>query len=150
MQVSIAQSPLSQSFLAMYQQPAASSNGAAAGPAKTIADAAPQADTETVTLHTDIGSLTLHASLQAGPVQAPEVFAEIWKDGVKIGSVYTDGRAVMPSISAGVVAGISGSAVPYIQAEQISRMVGGEVRYVDMPALHVANTRNQLRAAYGA
>jgi hypothetical protein len=77
----------------------------------------------------------------------PEIFAEIWKDGMKIGVVYTDGQAILPN-SGGATAG-NGAMPAYMRAQQISQEVGGEVRLVNIPALQVAQTRVQLQAAYG-
>lgn len=79
----------------------------------------------------------------------PEVFAEIWKDGVRVGSVYTDGQAKLPSSLGGPPLSGNGPMYARLRAEEISRQVGGEVRYVNMPALQVEQTRMQLRAAYG-
>jgi hypothetical protein len=115
------------------------------------ADAAPAAnqDGEIVSLHDPKAAQAAVAAPAAAP-PAPEVFAEIWKDGVKIGSVYTDGTATLPAHANGLTAGVHAGTRPYIQAQELSRIVGGEVRYVDLPALQVARTRNQLRTAYGA
>lgn len=131
----------------MPQQQAAFAAGGQAG-ARSQAEAAPAAapDGEAVSLHSS-AEVQAAQSLQQGAASAqPEVFAEIWKDGMRIGSIYTDGRAVM---AAGAGVPLGGGGLPYLQAQEISRRVGGEVRYVDLHALHVAQTRGQLRAAYG-
>lgn len=113
-------------------------------------DTAPSAavpETDTVSLQSP------PPAAQQAPAKsrAPEVFAEIWKDGKKIGNVYTDGTAIMPTTDAGIAAGSYFNApMPYARAQEISRMVGGEMRVVDLKALQVAQTRNQLRSAYGA
>jgi hypothetical protein len=147
LQVAAAQSPLSQSSLPMYQQQTAFAAGGQIA-TRTQAEAAPatKPEGEAVSLHTTAEIQASQSSQPAAANLQPEVFAEIWKDGMRIGSIYTDGRAVMAA-GAGIPLGAGG--LPYLQAQEISRRVGGEVRYVDMHALHVAQTRGQLRAAYG-
>ena len=144
LQVSAAQSSSSQSYLAMYQRQATSAGTASANPATAPAA---EADTETVSLHVDAAAPSVAQETAAAP--SAEVFAEIWKDGSKIGTVYTDGQAVLPALTTGHVAAGQGAGHPYLRAQEISRMVGGEVRYVDLPALQVARTRAQLRSTYG-
>ncbi len=148
----VAQSPLSQSSLAMYQQQGMPANDSSSPAAKPEAQPTAAPQTETVSLHTATELQALGAAKQAAAAagQPPEVFAEIWREGMKIGSIYTDGRATLAPSAAGIAAGPGGSSLPFLRAQEISRMVGGEVRYVDMQALHVAQTRSQLRAAYGA
>lgn len=150
----VAQSPLSQSSLAMYQRQGMPASDSAAPAVKAEAQPADSqaAGTETVSLHTAAELQAMGATQQAASTAGhpPEIFAEIWKDGMRIGTVYTNGEAVMSPPSAGVTGGGQGSTMPYLRAQEISRMVGGEVRYVDLPALQVAQTRSQLRAAYGA
>lgn len=153
MQVSVAQSPLSQSSLAMYQRPGTPANdtSTAAHKAEAAPLVTPAPATETVSVHpaAEAQALATASQTAAPAAQVPEVFAEIWKDGMRIGSIYTDGQAIMAPGSAAIAGGSSG-AVPYMRAQEVSRIAGGEVRYVDMHALHVAQTRSQLRAAYGA
>ncbi|HEX8986562.1 MAG TPA: hypothetical protein VF816_01270 [Rhodocyclaceae bacterium] len=148
--ITAAQSPLSQSALASYQHQAGfAGNGASpVAPTPPSGEAAePQQQSEVVSLHP---AAAIEASRQTSAGPTAEVFAEIWKDGMKIGTVYTDGHAVLPNYSTGLVGGGRGPATAYLEAQAISRMVGGEVRFVDLPALRVAQTRTQLRAAYGA
>lgn len=132
----------------MYQRQAlAATGGQSPAQAEAAASAAQAGDT--VSLSGDAATPAADAP-QAGRYDQPaEVFAEIWKDGTKIGTVYTDGQAVLPSSAASAAAG-HGATRPYLRAQEISRLVGGEVPYVDIPALQVAQTRAQLRAAYGA
>lgn len=106
----------------------------------------PVQETDTVTLHGNAATGALNSTQDASSSQPPEIFAEIWKDGMKIGVVYTDGQAALGGMSTSG----SGAMVPYLRAEEISQQVGGEVRYVNIPALRVAQTRTQLRAAYGS
>lgn len=118
-------------------------------PASAAADHPPAKESETAavaTPETDTVSLRGDAALvqDSTPSQPSEVFAEIWKDGMKIGVVYADGQATLPSAAG------NGAMSPYLRAEEISRQVGGEVHYVDIPAFKVAQTRAQLRAAYGS
>lgn len=154
--VAVAQSPLSQSSLAMYQRPPTAANDGAAPDAKPqrplpAAEAAAPA-TEVVSLHGAAEIQAAAAAQQAprGTAQMPEVFAEIWKDGMRIGRIYTDGQAVMSVNASGMVNGSGSAAIPFLRAQEVSRMVGGEVRLVDLQALKVAQTRSQLHAAYGA
>lgn len=115
-------------------------------PAANAAVPAPAPAGEVVTLH---GDGTAPAPVAGGAfVQPPEVFAEIWKAGMKIGVVYTDGQAVLPNSPEGTTAG-NGAMFAYMRAQQISQELGGEVRLVNIPALQVAQTRAQLQAAYG-
>jgi hypothetical protein len=151
-QVTVAQSPLSQSSLTTYQRPGTPANdgGTSAPKAAAAPIAAPAPATDTVSVHPAAEAQALVAARQtvAPAAQLPEVFAEIWKDGMRIGSIYTDGQAVMSPGAAAIVGGGS-STLPYLRAQEVSRIAGGEVRYVDLHALHVAQTRNQLRSAYG-
>ena len=148
----VAQSPLSQSSLALYQRQGTAANDSSSAAAKTPEAppiAAPQTDVVSLRTATELQAMGAAKQAATAAGQPPEVFAEIWRDGMKIGSIYTDGRATLAPSAAGIAAGPGGSSLPYLRAQEISRMVGGEVRYVDMQALHVAQTRSQLRAAYG-
>jgi len=146
-QVSSASSS-SWSSLAAYKQPdAASANDS---PAAIVADAAPAESTaaETVTLHGGpVAEAAAAARMPSQTGASPEVFAEIWKDGMKVGVVYADGEAVLPITPGGI--GNSGGRYPYMRAEEVAQQIGGEVHYVNLPALQLAQTRAQLRAAYG-
>lgn len=130
------------------QAPPASADG----PAKQGGETAtiPAQASDTVSLHGSAATGALNPAQNAASNQPPEIFAEIWKDGRKIGVVYTDGQAALPSMLGGMSTSGSGTMVPYLRAEEISQQVGGEVRYVNLPALKVAQTRAQLRAAYGS
>lgn len=92
------------------------------------------------------------AALEAGQskVYEPpaEIFAEIWKDGMRVGAVYTDGQADLSGAHGGKTLG-NGPMYAQARAEELSRRIGGEVRYVDVAALQVAQVRTQLRSAYG-
>lgn len=149
MQVSVVPSSSSQSSLAMNQRQMTSSSGsnaATAVPTDAITGTAQSSNSVALNLSTQAQTATGNSQ----PNRPPEVFAEIWRDGIRIGSVYTDGTAVLSGSNARV-AGTAGSiALPYLEAQRISAMLGGEVRYVDMGALQVAQTRSQLRSAYGA
>ena len=137
----------------MYQRQAVQVPDATAAAPKAELKATPSVaqETDTVSLQSLQEAPRPDTAQPIAPGPPPEVFAEIWKDGVKIGSVYTNGQAVLPSVGAGVATGSHNSArMPYVRAQELSLMVGGEVRYVDLRALQVAQTRNQLRTAYGA
>ena len=108
------------------------------------------AETDTVSLHGNTATQSAAATQNGASAQAPEVFAEIWKDGMKLGTVYTNGEAALPAAFAGMAVGSGGTTYAYMRAEEISRQVGGEVRFVNIPALQVAQTRAQLRSAYGS
>jgi hypothetical protein len=69
---------------------------------------------------------------------------------MKVGVVYTDGQAVLPDRLGGTISSSNGAMFAYMRAQEISQQVGGEVHFVNMPALQVAQTRAQLRSAYGA
>lgn len=146
MQIStISQSSLWSSLTAPDRQADTAVAGATL-PMPTAEAAAPAGETG------DVVSLSGNAAApaEAGerlPGPAAEVFAEIWKDGMKIGVVYTDGQAMLPNVG-GATAG-NGAMPAYMRAQQISQQVGGEVRLVNIPALQVAQTRAQLQAAYG-
>lgn len=146
MQVSSAQSSSSWSSLANFARPAAGE-----GKATPAADALPIAanDQETVDVHAlDASGKPAVANQQTTAEAQSEVFAEIWKDGMKIGAVYTDGQAELAGAYGGTTLG-SGALYAQMRAEDISRQVGGEVRFVNLPALQVAQVRAQLRTAYG-
>lgn len=144
MQISSAQSS-AWSSLAMLDRKAMP---AADGQAMEGSEAAavPVQATDTVSLHGSAAARTPDPAQGAASGPPPEVFAEIWKNGMKIGEVYTDGQAALPS----GMAASGGAKLPYLRAEEISQQVGGEVRYVNIPALQAAQTRAQLRAAYGS
>ena len=134
----------------MYNRQAASEP--ASQPSATGSDVTPvaAAETDTVSLHGATATQPTTAPQDSGSGQAPEVFAEIWKDGMKVGTVYTNGEAALPAALAGMTVGSGGTTYAYMRAEEISRQVGGEVRFVNISALQVAQTRAQLRAAYAA
>lgn len=123
-----------------------------AAPASVVAATPPAVapESETVSLHAPAQIEAVDQARAAALPHLPEVFAEIWKDGMKIGSIYTDGHADLSTLDASVAASLRGTPHPYLQAQEISRMVGGEIRFVDLQALQVAQRRSQLRAAYGA
>ncbi|HEX5392211.1 MAG TPA: hypothetical protein VFW68_02965 [Rhodocyclaceae bacterium] len=75
------------------------------------------------------------------------VYAEIWKDGVKVGQVYSDGRVQ----SNGAVTNSDGTAAvsAQLRAQELASQVGGEVRYPGQEAAKANKMRAQLRAAYG-
>lgn len=118
---------------------------------KTIAAALPVAAEDDVVAVQPLDADGM-AALEAGQNKAfappPEVFAEIWKNGMKIGAVYTDGKAELSGAYGGTSLG-NGAMYAQARAEALSRQVGGEVRYVDVAALQVAQVRSQLRSAYG-
>jgi hypothetical protein len=137
----------------MYQQQGMPASDSASPAVKTEAQpSAAPATTDTVSLSAPGEQQAAGAAKQATAAIAhpPEVFAEIWKDGMKIASVYTDGQAVTSAASVGMAGIGQGSPMPYLRAQELSRMMGGEVKFVDLHALQVAQTRSQLRAAYGA
>lgn len=86
----------------------------------------------------------------ARTLHPPEVFAEIWKDGMRVGTIYTDGEAALAGGIDASPLGARGAMYARMHAEELSRRVGGEVRYVNLDALRIAQNREQLRAAYGA
>jgi len=133
----------------MYKHQAAPTSGD--GQAAENGDATPNPvqESDTVSLQGDAAIQAVSAAQNGTSSQPPEVFAEIWKDGMKVGTVYTDGQAVLSNAPSGMTMGGNGAAFAYIRAEEISQQVGGEVRYVNIPALQIAQTRSQLRAAYG-
>lgn len=143
---SISQSPLFASLATPDRQANAAPTEAAPLPGTQAAVPPPAPAGEVVTLHADGAAPPPTAG--AGFAPPPEVFAEIWKGGMKLGVVYTDGQAVLPSAPTGAMAG-NGTMFAYQRAQQISQEVGGEVRLVNIPALQVAQTRAQLQAAYG-
>lgn len=118
---------------------------------KAVAAALPVAAEDDVVAVQPIDAEGL-AALEAGQNKAfeppSEVFAEIWKNGMKIGAVYTDGKAELSGAYGGTSLG-NGAMYAQARAEALSRQVGGEVRYVDVAALQVAQVRSQLRSAYG-
>lgn len=136
------------SSLGMFNKP-----GTAEGDGKTSEAAATlpgiTAD-ETVTVQAlDEGSMAALEANQSKVYEPPaEVFAEIWKDGVRVGAVYTDGQAELSGSHGGKTLG-NGPMYAQARAEELSRQIGGEVRYVDVAALQVAQVRTQLRSAYG-
>lgn len=87
------------------------------------------------------------------------VYAEIWKDGVRIAAVHTNG-AITPSFGLNWLP-MAGNDIGVAQrrANELARAVGGEVRYASlgrpnetMPPPVDARTermRAKLRAAYG-
>jgi hypothetical protein len=121
--------------------------------AKKVADPAVAVlDQEIVTVHAaNDAAVSGNATTRSlSPAQAPEVFAEIWKDGMRVGRVYTNGQAELANALGGSSFGASGAMYAQMRAEQISQEVGGEVRYTNLDALKLAQTRDQLRSAYGA
>lgn len=140
----VSPSSLLSSLTTLDRQANAAPTDAAPLPAANAAVPPPAPAGEVVTLHADGPAPVASASF----AQPPEVFAEIWKAGMKIGVVYTDGQAVLPNSPEGTTAG-NGTMFAYMRAQQISQEVGGEVRLVNIPALQVAQTRAQLQAAYG-
>jgi len=116
----------------------------------------------------DATRLTLSSAAQASvgdqPFARPQapgaVYAEIWKDGVRIATVHTNG-VVTPALGLTwhAVAG-DDPGVAQRRADELARAVGGEVRYVSnneraneaSPPPVDARTermRARLRAAYG-
>lgn len=133
----------------MYQrQPAPADAPLAAPDDSALPAAAADTATDTVTLDSHAATQVAGTADIGKSSRPPEVFAEIWKDGVKIGTVYTDGQAVLPNELGGTTSGGHG-AIAYLRAEEVAHRAGGQVRYVDIPALQVAQTRAQLRSAYG-
>lgn len=131
----------------MYQRQPAPADATLAAPDDSAPAPVVAPETDTVTLESTAAAKTSLAA-DAKPSRPPEVFAEIWKDGMKIGTVYTDGQAVLPNELGGTTSGGHG-AIAYLRAEEVAHRAGGQVRYVDIPALQVAQTRAQLRSAYG-
>lgn len=84
------------------------------------------------------------------PAQLPPVYAEIWRDGNKIGEVYVTGEAALPGVPGGLTLHNLGSGLALAQqrAEEIARLTGAEVRYTDADELQAQRTRDQLRIAY--
>lgn len=84
------------------------------------------------------------------PAQLPPVYAEIWRDGHKIGEVYVTGEAALPGVPGGLTLHNLGSGLALAQqrAEEIARLTGAEVRYTDADELQAQRTRDQLRIAY--
>lgn len=119
------------------------------GKATEAADALPAAATDDIVAVQALDAEGM-AALEAGKVYEPpaEVFAEIWKDGMRVGAVYTDGQAELSGAHGGKTLG-NGPMYAQARAEELSRQIGGEVRYVDVAALQVAQVRTQLRSAYG-
>jgi len=146
MQISSAQSSAWSSLAMPDRQALPADDKAKAGSAAAPVLAAEA--TDSVSLHDHAAAPTPATAPGAASGPPPEVFAEIWKDGMKIGVVYTDGHAALPSMP-GSMAASANARLPYLRAEEISQQVGGEVRYVNIPALQAAQTRAQLRAAYG-
>lgn len=148
MQVSAAQSSPWSPF---SRQPAPGQTDAAhAAPTAAIELPAPLED-DVVSVHpaNEIAAQTKTAQTER-TLHPPEVFAEIWKDGLRVGTIYTDGEAAMSGGLNASPLGARGAMFARMQAEELSRRVGGEVRYVNLDALRIAQTREQLRAAYGA
>lgn len=133
----------------MYQrQPTPADAPLAAPDDSALPVTAAETVTDTVTLASQAATQLAASADLAKPSRPPEVFAEIWKDGMKVGTVYTDGQAVLPNELGGTTSGGLG-AIAYLRAEEVAHRAGGQVRYVDIPALQVAQTRAQLRSAYG-
>lgn len=148
MQIAAAQSS-PWSSLPMFNRPATPDAPQAAANGESADVSVPASSpTDTISLHAPADAAALaQAQMQSGTA-TPEVFAEIWKNGMKIGAVYTNGQAVLPGGLGGGIGG-GGAMFAQLRAEELSRQVGGEVRYVNIAALRVEQTRTQLRAAYG-
>jgi len=117
-------------------------------------------DSTRITLNSAPNSTADTQNASATTAQAPgAVYAEIWKDGVRIAAVHTNG-VVTPSFGltwqpvAGDAAGVAQR-----RAEELARSLGGEVRYagrgrssetVQPPVdLRTERMRAKLRVAYG-
>lgn len=74
------------------------------------------------------------------------VYAEIWKDGIKVGEVFNDGRTAYDTAAPNDAGGAISA---QIRAQQMANEIGGEVRYPGQEAAKIERTRQQLRAAYG-
>jgi hypothetical protein len=135
----------------MFNRQAAPASADGQAPASGDATAAaPALEADVVSLHGNATAQSGSTASNSTSAQPPEVFAEIWKDGMKVGVVYTDGQAVLPDRLGGTISSSNGAMFAYMRAQEISQQVGGEVHFVNMPALQVAQTRAQLRSAYGA
>lgn len=132
----------------MYQRQPAPADATLAAPDDSAPAPVAAPETDTVTLASQAPTPPAAAADVGKSARPAEVFAEIWKDGMKIGTVYTDGQAVLPNELGGTTSGGHG-AIAYLRAEEVAQRAGGEVHYIDIPALQVAQTRAQLRSAYG-
>lgn len=136
------------SSMGPFGKPGAADGDGRPAEADGVLAAAIEENQDTVALRSlEGGNRTPSDSGKAGEPPA-EVFAEIWKDGMKIGAVYTDGQAELADAYGGRTLG-NGAMFAQARAEALSRQVGGEIRYVDVAALQVAQVRTQLRNAYG-
>lgn len=129
----------------MYNRQAASEPADAKTPTSGEPHSAATQETNTVSLHVTQTTSSIQNNTTS---DLPEVFAEIWKDGMKVGTVYANGEAELPNTPGGTISGGSGTTFAYIRAQEISQQVGGEVHYVNITALQVAQTRAQLHATY--
>jgi len=115
----------------------------------------------------DSTRITLSAAAQASgselasamPQVPGAIYAEIWKNGVRIAAVHTNG-VVTPSLGLNWQA-VSGNdpGIAQRRADELARAVGGEVRYVNRERPNEAGPppvdartermRARLRATYG-
>lgn len=125
-----------------------SSASAIEAPATTTA--AP-VSTDTVSLRklspSDIAALDKQAANDRSNNGSNLVYAEIWKDGMKVGQVFSDGRVT----GDGVTIDMGGTSILSAQtrAQQLASQMGGEVRYPGQQDPKAEKMRAQLRAAYG-
>lgn len=98
---------------------------------------------------TDIAKLDQQAANDSGNGSSGSnlLYAEIWKDGVKVGQVYSDGRVVGEGTT--VDMGGTGILSAQTRAQQLASQMGGEVRYPGQSDPKAEKMRAQLRAAYG-
>jgi hypothetical protein len=96
----------------------------------------------------DIAALDKQAANDSNGNGSNLVYAEIWKDGIKVGQVYSDGR-VQSSEADTHSLGTAGAISAQTRAQLLASQVGGEVRYPGQEAAKADKMRAQLRAAYG-
>jgi hypothetical protein len=96
----------------------------------------------------DIAALDKQAANDSNRNGSNLVYAEIWKDGIKVGQVYSDGR-VQSNDGSPAPVGVTSAISAQTRAQQLASQVGGEVRYPGQETAKADKMRAQLRAAYG-
>ncbi len=96
----------------------------------------------------DIAALDKQAANDSNRNGSNLVYAEIWKDGVKVGQVYSDGR-VQSNDGSTTAASPTSALSAQTRAQQLASELGGEVRYPGQSDPKADKMRAQLRAAYG-
>lgn len=94
-----------------------------------VASAGKQPDTQQVPL-ADKVSLSAEATADERSELPAPIYAEIWKEGVKIAQVDVHGRVMSFSgmVSSAEGGGLAGALLAAQRAVQVARQVGGEIR----------------------